>query len=351
MKKFKTILTISIIAAMIAVFSLNSKTVIDSVKYSLKLCYSSVIPSLFPFFILCEFLMSSVSQIGTNYSAVAFITGLVTGFPTGVKNVCQLYTDGCIDKKSAVSLLHCTANASPAYIVAFIGICIIHSKTAGIILLISQIICAFACAVFFKCLKKRKGKKSHFSVLNITEIACKSITNSVLSCLFVCGYIIFFGIIADLMVKSGIHTVISKILFFIPQKQAQAVVIGFIELTRGICMLDFSDNSSIITAAVIVAFSGISVIMQCMSCVVKANLPARPLIMGKLIYTILMPITAKCLSEIITVKSGVYHTEQMPVISFILFVIFLIACIIFIYNIFDKSKYRLYNKTKQTFGD
>lgn len=351
MKKFKNILTILIMALLILIFSLNSKTVIASVKYSLELCYSSVIPSLFPFFILCEFLMSTVSQIGTNYSAVAFITGLVTGFPTGVRNVCQLYSDGCINKKSAVSLLHCTANASPAYIVAFIGVCIIRSRTAGLILLVSQVICAFACAVFFRCFKKSHAKTTRVSVVSMTETACKSITNSVISCLFVCGYIIFFGIIADLIIDFNIHTAIGKAMFFIPEKQASAIVVGFIELTRGICMLDFNDPDSIIAAAVITAFSGISVIMQCMSCVIKSKLPVRPLITGKLIYTLLMPIIAKCLSEIITVKPGVYQTGRMPVISFVLFVIFLAACIIFIYNIFDKSKYRLYNKTKRTFGD
>ena len=46
-------------------------------------------------------------------------------------------------------------------------------------------------------------------------------------------------------------------------------------------MLNFTDSSAIIIAAVIVAFSGISVIMQCIACVIKAGLPKRPLIIGK----------------------------------------------------------------------
>lgn len=346
MKKIKTILTITAAVILLAVFSFCSKTVINSVMYSLKLCYTSVIPSLFPFFILCEFLMSATCGIGTNYSVTAFAAGLVTGFPTGVRNVCKLYTDGNIDKKTATALLHCTANASPAYIVAFIGVCIIQSKAAGIILLISQILCAFACAVFFGCFKKNKAKKSHIGILNITDIACESISNSVISCLYVCGYIIFFGIIADIAITAGLPALAERLLFFLPPSQAGALSVGFIEITRGIFMLDFTDSNAIVTAAVIVAFSGISVIMQCTACVIKAGLPKRPLITGKLIYTVLMPIIAKCLSEIISIKSGSGQKNEMPVISFILFIIFLITCIIFIYNIFDKSKDRLYNKIK-----
>lgn len=346
MKKIKPILTISSAIILIALFSLCSKTVIDSVMYSLRLCYTSVIPSLFPFFILCEFLMSAAAGIGTNYSVTAFAAGLITGFPTGVRNVCRLYTEGCIDKKSASALLHCTANASPAYIVSFIGICIIKSKTAGIILLVSQILCAFACAVFFGCFKKGNTKKSRLSVLNITEIACESLSNSVMSCLYVCGYIIFFGIIADIAASAGLAQLAARILFFLPEGQAGALSIGIIEITRGVYMLDFSEKGAIVIAAVIVAFSGISVIMQCISCVIKAGLPKRPLITGKLIYTVLMPIIAKCLSELISVDGGKSPGTDMPITTFILFVIFLAACIIFIYNYFDKSKNRMYNKSR-----
>ena len=344
MKKIKPILTISAAIFLIAVFSVCSKTVISSVMYSLKLCYLSVIPSLFPFFILCEFLMGSIAGIGTNLSVTAFATGLVTGFPTGVRNVCKLYTDGNIDRKTATALLHCTANASPAYIVAFIGICIIKSRTAGILLLASQILCAFACALFFGCFKRQACRPSHISVLNITEIACESIANSVISCLYVCGYIIFFGIIADIAISAGLPQLASHILFFLPESQAGALSIGLIEITRGIYMLDFNDSNAIVIAAIIVAFSGISVIMQCIACLVKAGLPRRPLIVGKLIYTILMPIIAKCLSETVSIKYETSDRSNMPIITFILFVIFLITCIIFIYNIFDKSRGRMYNR-------
>ena len=212
-------------------------------------------------------------------------------------------------------------------------------------LLASQVLCAFACAVFFGCFKKKISSKSKIGVINITEIACQSISNSVMSCLYVCGYIIFFGIIADIAIEAGLPSLAAKILFFLPESQAGALSVGFIEITRGIYMLNFTDSSAIIIAAVIVAFSGISVIMQCIACVIKAGLPKRPLIIGKIIYTVLMPIIAACLSEIISVEVDAPRA-QMPVISFILFIIFLITCIIFIYNIFDNSKHTMYNKIK-----
>ncbi len=341
MKKLRQIIILAVSAAVIVLFSFCSGTVMQSVKYSLALCYNSVIPSLFPFFILCEFLMKAVSGAGVNRTVSAFACGLVTGFPTGVKNVCDLYAAGELDRAQAISLLHCTANASPAYMVSFIGICLIGSRTAGIILLLSQTLCAFACAVFFGCFSKRKSRDAG-KVINITETACASISNAVTSCLNVCGYIVFFGIVADIAKKLGIIQSVSDALVFLPKEQAQALITGMIEISRGIAMLDFTQKGAIVTAAFITAFSGVSVIMQCISCLSAAKLPKRPLIAGKLVYSVLMPITAGALGSLAPISiSG--RKENMPVLSFILFVIFITACIFFIRNFFDKRPKRIYN--------
>lgn len=342
MKKKTLITTLSVAVLFVILFSIFSDVVISSVKYSLQMCYASVIPSLFPFFILSEFIMSVVAGLNISGTAISFLSGLITGFPTGIKNVCTLYEKGTIDKSRATALLHCTANASPAYIVAFIGICIIKSRTAGIILLISQTVCAFAVALFFGCFKKGNHKCRYASVINLTEVACVSISNSVLSCLYVCGYIVFFGIIADIAIRIGIPQAISNIIFFLPKEQVYSVAVGIIEITRGMLSLDFTAHQSVIIASVILAFSGISVIMQCISCTIKVGLPARGIITGKLCYTLLMPCITACISKFMPVTPT--HTEtNTGVIPMMLFILFILFCIIFIYNIFDKRNKRLYN--------
>ena len=334
MKRIKLITLTILTAATVAIFSTMSKTVVSSVKYSLGLCYSSVIPSLFPFFILCEFFMQVAGGITKRVTLTTFFSGLITGFPTGVNNVCKLYQAGSIDKSTAVSLLHCTANASPAYIVTFIGACIIKNRAAGFALLAAQTAAAFACAVFFRCFNKNEVKCG--GVINITEAASRAVTNSVTNCLYVCGYITFFGIFADIL---------KKWLFFIPANRLKAVMIGAIEITRGMELIDFNDKDAIVTAAVILAFSGISVIMQCVNCAVKVGLPAKPIVTGKLIYAAIMPGIAYIIHKLMPAANGTQpQNPYESITAAVTVLVFLLFCIIAVYNIFDKSRGRLYNK-------
>ena len=341
MKRIKITIITSTIILLTLIFSLNSEVVTSSIKFSIKLCYNSVIPSLFPFFILCEFLMLTIGGAFTNTTLMAFSTSLITGFPTGIKNVCSLYENRDIDKTTAVSLLHCTANASPAYIVSFIGGCILKDRTSGLILLISQFFCALSCSVFFGCFKIRNQKRRVSGVINVTDADCKSISDSVISCIYVCGYITFFGLIADIFIDIGIPDIIARLLFFLPSNAVKSVSIGFIEITRGLMMTE-SDN--IVIAAIITSFSGISVIMQCINCTIKSRLPSVPVISGKIAYTLVMPVMAVFLEKLIPKSHAPHETTYSPFVSFVIFILFISFCIILIYNIFDKSSKRIYNK-------
>lgn len=319
MKKFKLLLPIIFTIFTVALFSLNTDVVGSSVKESMKLCYNSVIPSLLPFFILCDFLLKLIPCFNFNSSIVAFTVGLISGFPTGTKNVCSLYQSGNLDRKSATSLLYCTANASPAYVITFIGSCIIKSKQAGIILLISQYISAIICFIILG--KRKKTNINRCANICLTESVCLAITQAVKSCIYICGYIIFFRIFADIILSYNILTDKSK-----------PIVIGFIEISKGLSLIDYSDKNSLIAASFILAFSGISVIMQCINETVRCGLSYKPIIIGKIIYMAIMPVTVLILQKI-------WHS-----INLLLFIVFIITSFIIINNIFDKSKSRLYNK-------
>lgn len=338
MNKKRNYFTIVLAAAAILLFTIYNNVVAQSVKTSLKLCYGSVIPSLFPFFVLAEFLTSVFLATSINPTAFAFISGLISGFPTGTKNVCTLYKSNKITKQSAEALLVCTANASPAYIVAFLGTYLIKSRRIGYIILISQLISALVIALSFKSFKKTKH--SNISLISIWEIATKSISGSVAGCLNVCGYIIFMGIIADIAVELKIPAFISQFLPFLPADCVKACVIGLIEISRGITALDFSNYASIICAAFIVGFSGISVIMQCVVCTYEVGLNKWQIIKGKLIYSVIMP----CLTSIIIRLVPISFEKPKIVLSSMIFAVFIVFLGIFIYIGFDKAYKKLYNR-------
>ncbi len=340
MRKNKNIFLIVTVAFVIILFSINTTTILASITHSLKLCASSVIPALFPFFVLSEFLISLVAGTGANPTVFALICGMMTGFPTGTKNVCSLYRENKIDKKTATALLYCTANASPAYIVSFIGVCMIGSKNAGIILLVSQCICALVC--FFALKGYKKTPKNHYSVINLTDVACSAINGSVTGCLNVCGYIIFMGAIADIVIQYKIPDLFAKIFFYLPENCVKAVVIGFFEISRGIEAVDFSKSYAVVTSAVIIGFSGVSIILQCINCANDVNLPKLPILKGKLIYAFTMPFIAYTLSDLFPISF--YKPSKM--FGKTIFLIFILFFAVFLYIIFDKSFKKLYNRKK-----
>ena len=334
MKKFKNILLIILIALLIILFSANSKTVFASVKNSITLCTSSVIPALFPFFVLSELLVVVMSSTNINPTLHLFICSLLTGFPSGTINVCTQYREGIITRKQAVSLLFCTSYASPSYIISFVGICIAKSRTIGFIIFVSQLICSIICAVSFNAVKFRPVIS--FKTYNTTDIICRAVSGSVKNCANVCAYITFAGILAD-MLKESI------ILKLITNETAKAVIIGSIELTRGIKAIDTASISSIPFISLMVGFSGVSVIFQCINHIKKNKLPCAPLVIGKIILSILMPFVTFTLVKIIPVSYHKPNLSLTPIIQ----TVFVIFVALFFYIVFDKYIKKLYNKIKK----
>lgn len=83
----------------------------EYMKSSLKLCAQSLVPSLFPFMVISDFLVSGSSDgifkrllckpiqliFGTSCDgAFAALLGLLCGFPIGAKSALKLYEDGRI---------------------------------------------------------------------------------------------------------------------------------------------------------------------------------------------------------------------------------------------------------------
>lgn len=352
MKKYRNFILLIILAALLIVFILFSGTVVRSVKNSLLMCYNSIIPALFPFFILCGFLVRIISNMKVPVSILAFASSQVSGFPSGTKSVCELYGSKALDKKTASKMLLFTANASPAYLISFIGFSVIGINRIGLVLLLAQFTTSLVIALLSGALTQKSNSKIN-PYFDITDAACQSISSAVTSCLNICGYIIFFAIIADILEQLNFINWLSSILFFIPQNISKAVLLGSLEISKGATVLDFGQNYSLclIAISVIIGFSGLSIIMQCVSFAVKYKLPARNIILGKLIYALLMPLFALLYNfvfkpdtiEINIIKSG-------ALTSFIFFVVFILLAILIGYNIFDKSAKKGYNIKKYS-GD
>lgn len=242
-----------------------SKQISLAVIDGMKLAAFSIIPSIFPFFILSDMLRSlpvkensnCVSRVtkrllGINSSELgAFLCGNICGFPIGVGYASNLYIEGKISKERCERLIGISSNPSIAFVISGVGVGLLGSLNYGILLYASIITATLITGALFKIDGKsintdEKIKQSFDLVVSIKNAAYSSISVS--------AYIIFFS------------TIIGIISSIINSAFATAVISIFLEVGNASKLLSnivfLPSNISLALIAFSLAFSGISVHMQ-----------------------------------------------------------------------------------------
>lgn len=261
------------------------------INNALKLCFTKVIPSLFPFLVLNELVISSGlaetagKLFGRPFSklfrlpqegAVAFISGAFLGFPLGTKTAVSLYENGYTDKEQTEKLICFCSNTGPSFILSFVGAAL-NSIPAALVIYFSEILSAIIIGLFLRPKTKLSFSTSPTPVKQKTLSLTKAIKDSVLPLLNVCAFVCFF---------SCISCSVEAIISFLRLNDYTALIFnGFLELTNGIALI--SELQPRISAAVICAFfigwSGLSVILQSSSIFSKHGFNSAKFVFSKLI--------------------------------------------------------------------
>lgn len=148
---------------------LFSASNLSAAQNGLKLWATSVLPTLFPFFIATELLCQTnfVQILGKflnkfmkpvfnvpGESAIAVIMGIISGYPVGAKVVCNLYENKICSKSEAERLIAFTNNSGPIFILGSVGISLLGDIQLGKILLITHIISSLLVGILFRFWKK-----------------------------------------------------------------------------------------------------------------------------------------------------------------------------------------------------
>lgn len=125
----------SIAAALgLLVLIFDGKTAISGAIEGVKLCLNTLIPSLFPFFVLSILLtgalsgqavpllrpITSICKIPKGAEALLAI-GLLGGYPVGAQNVALMYRAGQLSSTQAARMITFCNNAGPAFIFGILG--------------------------------------------------------------------------------------------------------------------------------------------------------------------------------------------------------------------------------------
>ena len=278
---------IKVVISGIAIFMLifYTEQVTKGANLSLKICATSVIPALFPFFVVSGILVNTgiahligkiftpVSQIlfkTSGAGAFCFVMGLLCGYPTGAKVISDMYKSGTLSKKESERLLAFCNNSGPLFIIGTVGSFMLGKKKIGIVLYIIHALSALITGVVISLFQKKPPSKTSNKIVavNLLKAITKSIEDAVKSIILVCGYVVFFG------------SVISVLESFIDNP----FLLSLAEVTTGAKMITSSGMNekmmlSLLSASM--AFGGLCVLLQVKSVIADTDLSARTYILGK----------------------------------------------------------------------
>lgn len=283
MKHAKMITGIGAAAGMLLLI-LDGKTAIAGAQDGVELCLRTVIPSLFPFFVLSIALTGSLSGIQIPFlrplgklcripqgSEAILLTGFLGGYPVGAQAVCSTYQAGQLSRTQANRMLAFCNNAGPAFLFGMIASQFPDSRYAwllwGIHMLSAVLASLMLPAGDLTPVKLTDGK-----ALSMSGCLRKALTVMA----NVCGWVILFRVLIAFLNR--------WFLWMLPVP-AQVLLTGILELTNGCCSLTRIGNIGLrfILCAGMLTFGGLCVTMQTIS--VISGLSSSRYLTGKLLQT------------------------------------------------------------------
>lgn len=194
-----------------AAFFLFPQQAAQGVQQGLLRCYQSLIPALFPFFILSELFLQSplVKIVQMIFSPLCrlmhlpressgfLLSGWIGGFAASAAGIGHAVSDGRLSKPQASLLLCACSAAGPSFVVGAVGCFLLKSPLMGALLYFSQLAaCVLSTAVLCRLYRCPPS-----SALNTVQARSFSdiLSSAVSSTLTVCGYVVFFQLLFALL--------------------------------------------------------------------------------------------------------------------------------------------------------
>lgn len=284
------------------VLILDSKCAYSGASEGIELCLKTVVPSLFPFFLLADLLTSSVDKVPSpimrlmgigNGAGGVLLSGLLGGFPVGAKAVSQAFADGKISKEEAERLLPICNQCGPAFIFGMVG-ALLQDVRLCLLIWGIQIVSTIIVARMIPRGDGTTAVITHARSFSLSAAMKKAIA----AMASVCGWIVLFRILYGFLER--------WILWYIPVP-AQVSICGLLELANGCVELRRISDADLrfLLCALMISFGGICVTLQSFS-VIHPKLSRRYYFPGKGLQVGLTALFVSCIQRKFTVISGLF---------------------------------------------
>lgn len=287
-----------LLAAFAAALVLFPAEASEAARQGLRLCFSSVLPSLFPFFVLSslvialgaadafghalEPMMRPLFSLG-GAGASALALGLVGGYPVGARTVAELYRGGSLSKDEAERLLGFCNNAGPGFILGICGGAVLRSTRTGLYLYLIHVAAAVlvgAAMGRFRPARRTiaQAKRVPAQPKGFAAAFPSAVRDSFAAVWSVCGFVVLSAVVlrfVTLLLPASVeHT------------RWYPLLLGSIELTNGVTALS-AGRPDFVLCAVLLGWGGSSVHAQTLSVLEGTDLSARWYFLGKILQAAL----------------------------------------------------------------
>ena len=277
MNRNKLCMSVSALAMMILI--LDSRAAGKAALEGIELCIRSVIPALFPFFLISGYLTGSISGSGffgtlfhmPRHCGTVILTGLLAGYPVGARLSAQQYRTGMLTKSQADRLLWFCSQAGPSFLFGILTSQMGNTRSVCMLWAI-QLLSSLSVAWILPPQTDPLPIQYRFPGSG-TDV----MTSSLKAMASVCGWIMIFRVIIDFFRR--------WFLWQLPEV-IQILLSGLLELTNGCLMLPQIPDLRLrfLLAAVMLNFGGVCVLMQTHS--VTSGLNFRGYLYGKTLQTV-----------------------------------------------------------------
>lgn len=294
--KYKNIIIIICSLFFLVNLIIYRNLVFDTVGFSLNIWITSLLPALFPFFIVSDILINydvikyfpKVIRNSIKYlfnvsdnGLVIILLSMLSGFPSNARNIKNMYLDKKITKEEGEHLLYFTHFSNPMFILGTIPL-ILNSNKISKYILISHYLANIILGI---CLRKYnrvndsnnsnyKEDKHNFGLVLTT-----SIRKSLDSVLGILGTLTIFLIISTLLIN-----------FFNLDNTSSLLIKSILELTSGLKELgsyNLLNKHLLIISSCILSFGGLSVHMQVINELVDTDISYKNYFIGRILQVVL----------------------------------------------------------------
>lgn len=309
----------------------------QAARDGLSLCWGTIVPSLFPFFVLSGMVveLGMARYLGrmlerfmwplfrvNGAGATALVLGLVGGYPVGARTAIELYQKGQCSRTQTERLLAFCNNSGPAFILGVVGAGVFGNGRVGLALYLIHVAASACVGLLFRFYggKEDRCRQRLTSTIETVRFST-AFTNSVRSALSgvmnICAFVVTFAVLIGLLNEVGVMDGMIRVLTMLrlDAQQARQLLRGLLELSSGVGGLE--GEGRLIMAAFMLGWAGLSVHCQVLCFLSDSGLRANTYFLGKALHGALSALFAAGASRLFpeTLAVGGWLGQQLEQVT------------------------------------